>query len=1436
MKKILSMLLALCMVITLLPMTALAISPATVTVGGVELVYIDTPVYATTNDSGAVTLGGGEGNYNIKFVNNMLTLKNANIMGIETESAYYGIHSSDNLAIELEGENTVSGGGKEDNKTTYGIYTEGSLTISGSGNLVVSGGNVAKGNSIGIKAQYDLTINLSGSLTALGGSVSSEGRYSCGLYASKLVAIDSGTVVAVGGTTSNLTGSGSYGILVNIVNSDIVVNGGIVTAVGGKANGSVGLYAPNQSSIAVNGGEVTAVGGDSEAGSSGAFSHGGSITVSGGKLVAVGGKSSTESYGLLAQKNGPHIASIVYKGGLLVAKSGKATGASLAISRTVEGDEALASAAVTNNYPSSKYCVISPKTEATPDYHVVVETVDSSTPDEADHIEWSGDDLTLTNTVIIGTGTSPAALMLQPGATLTQTGFNVLLGGEAGTSYGITYAGASIGSGLTIDGDGSLVAIGGTAGNTTAGIRGVTAISGTGNITAIGGSSGNTSSNGILSANLTLSDGSGVAIAGQAGEGGDAWAFSASPIIGDGLATTGASNGKVMTWGPADEPPAPIQNPTPTIQIDYVNEALTGFVPDEQYSINGSASFTISYGEVFPIHSQWMGGSVSIVHKGNGTTTSDSPAQLLSIPVRPAPPTNSDYMVEHETTAGANDGKLKVSIADCEYRSLNHYSGFWLDIPQNEWKENLVPDIYYVRKKAVEGISFASNNSTAIAINAAAVSPAPNLSVADVTLDALTVGYISTTYKSIVITNSGDAQATITSVTTDHPSVFSIHNGSSYVNANSSINSWQIRAATGLAVGTYTATITVTYDGGRTATATVSITVNAVGNHTVTFNPNEGTVSETSRLVAPGAAVGALPIPTRSGSYKFDGWYTTASGGTQISASTTVSANVTYYAHWTYSGGGGSGSGGGSSSNDNSSPVIVTPPAPDKPNSPTQGEIKIPGTVDSKGNVTASITDKTVTDAFDKALAEAKKNGTEQNGITVVLHVDTGNKTGANVTVNLPKTVQDTIIGKKIVNTVVVVDSPNIRIGMDLATVKEINKQAKSDVNITATRMDSRKLTGEAKNTIGNRPVFDLKVNYGSGKAVSSFGSGSVSVTIPYTLGANEKGGNVQAVYVDANGKVQWLTNSVYDSAQKVLRFSTNHFSTYGIGYKQTNTAFTDIAAHWAKEDIEFVVSRGLFSGTSGTTFSPNTAITRGMFVTALGRLANTDVSGYAKSSFSDVKDDAYYMGYIEWASKNNIVNGVGNGKFAPDQSITREQMAVIMSNYAKTIGYTLPKVHVENTFADSAKISAYAKDAVKQMQMAGVISGKNGNLFDPQGTATRAEVSAVLRRFVELAISSDTAQGWTMNDSGKWMYYENGKPVTGKKDIDGGAHSFDQYGVTENAPKNLRYTTYTVQKDDSFWLIAHKLGCTMSELERLNNKIRFYIVHPDDVLRVPEK
>lgn len=537
----------------------------------------------------------------------------------------------------------------------------------------------------------------------------------------------------------------------------------------------------------------------------------------------------------------------------------------------------------------------------------------------------------------------------------------------------------------------------------------------------------------------------------------------------------------------------------------------------------------------------------------------------------------------------------------------------------------------------------------------------------------------------------------------------------------------------------------------------------------------------------------------------------------------TVSSALNITTNEAPSGDGGS-NGGGS----------TTPPST-KPTEPVTGSTENKATVDNKGNASVSLTDKNIIDAIADAKAEAAKKGVNAGDITAVIHVTTGGKSADTVTVNLPKTTQEQVISNKIASVQLVIDRPDLTIGIDLAAVTEINRQAKADVQLSATRMDNTKLSGDAKAAIGNRPAYDLKALYGSGKSVTDFGKGSVSVEIPYTLQKGEIAGNVYAVYVDAKGKVTYLTDSSYDAKRGTVVFSTSHFSTYGIAYK-ASFKFTDINGHWAKDDILFVANRGLMTGTSTTKFSPNGSMTRGMFVTALGRLADADISTYKQPSFTDVKADAYYMGYIEWGVKNNILVGIGGGKFNPDGLVTREQMAVIMDRYATTIGFKLPEVHAQNTFADNTKIGTWAAPSVKRIQMAGIIQGKGNNLYDPQGTATRAEVSAVLRRVVELAIFSDTAQGWTMNDSGKWMYYENGKPVIGKKEIDGSTYTFDQYGVTADVPKNLRYTTYTVQRGDSFWAIARKFNCTMAELERLNNKSRFSIIFPGDVLRVPEK
>ncbi len=131
--------------------------------------------------------------------------------------------------------------------------------------------------------------------------------------------------------------------------------------------------------------------------------------------------------------------------------------------------------------------------------------------------------------------------------------------------------------------------------------------------------------------------------------------------------------------------------------------------------------------------------------------------------------------------------------------------------------------------------------------------------------------------------------------------------------------------------------------------------------------------------------------------------------------------------------------------------------------------------------------------------------------------------------------------------------------------------------------------------------------------------------------------------------------NSSYDTNSKALLFSTSHFSAFGIGYKEA-PAFIDIAGHWAKDDIEFVAVRGLLTGNNQ--FSPNTGMTRGMFVTALGRLAGINSTKYKNTKFTDVAVDAYYTPYMAWAAELGISSGTTATTFSPGKTITRQELA----------------------------------------------------------------------------------------------------------------------------------------------------------------------------------
>ena len=177
---------------------------------------------------------------------------------------------------------------------------------------------------------------------------------------------------------------------------------------------------------------------------------------------------------------------------------------------------------------------------------------------------------------------------------------------------------------------------------------------------------------------------------------------------------------------------------------------------------------------------------------------------------------------------------------------------------------------------------------------------------------------------------------------------------------------------------------------------------------------------------------------------------------------------------------------------------------------------------------------------------------------------------------------------------------------------------------------------------------------------------------------------------------------------------------------------FTDVSEKdWFYGDVMFVYENGLMLGTSKTLFSPHGTATRGMMATILWRMEGSPVPK-GKNSFTDVEDGKWYADAITWTAENGIFAGYGKDKFGPDDPITREQLAAIFYRYADYKGYDLTVKGNLDKFKDADKITDYAKTAMQWAVGSGLMKGKSGNLLDPQGTATRAEIAAMLHRFIE--------------------------------------------------------------------------------------------------------
>ena len=283
--------------------------------------------------------------------------------------------------------------------------------------------------------------------------------------------------------------------------------------------------------------------------------------------------------------------------------------------------------------------------------------------------------------------------------------------------------------------------------------------------------------------------------------------------------------------------------------------------------------------------------------------------------------------------------------------------------------------------------------------------------------------------------------------------------------------------------------------------------------------------------------------------------------------------------------------------------------------------------------------------------------------------------------------------------------------------------------------------------------VTKLTAKFAGGSSGSGGGGGSRKPSVTYyTLHFETNGGSAITDMREANNTRISLTKYVptrqgytfigwysdHNLTNQVSEVSLTKNMTVYAGWRADENPdivvnpFTDVSEKdWFYNDAMFVYKNGLMLGTSKTLFSPHGTVTRGMMATILWRMEGS-LAPKGENSFTDVEAGRWYADAITWAAENGIFAGYSKDKFGPDDPITREQLTAIFYRYADYKGYKLTITGNLDKFEDADKITDYANTVMQWAVGNGLIKGKSETLLDPQGTATRAEIAAMLHRFVE--------------------------------------------------------------------------------------------------------
>ena len=374
--------------------------------------------------------------------------------------------------------------------------------------------------------------------------------------------------------------------------------------------------------------------------------------------------------------------------------------------------------------------------------------------------------------------------------------------------------------------------------------------------------------------------------------------------------------------------------------------------------------------------------------------------------------------------------------------------------------------------------------------------------------------------------------------------------------------------------------------------------------------------------------------------------------------------------------------------------------------------------------------------AVNKVITEAAKAGEKK-----IIIEPQGTENAKAINVSIPKASAEMLAAQKDMSVSVETKSGQVNIPAD--AMASIVKDAKgSDISITiALKEKSEVKDAAASKLMENKNAVAVEVKIESvGRQITKFAS-PIEILLP----VNEKfevGKAYPVTQISADGsKANLIGKCVNIGGKLYIKLSTDHLSIFVVSPEAaTDMPFTDVQGHWAYEAIKYAFENKLMLGVSDDKFSPQGMLSRAMLTTILYRVEKEPKIEEA-AKYKDVEANAWYANAVAWASREGIVAGYSESTFAPNDQITREQMAAMLQRYSKYKKLDANKSKDLSSYKDVKDVSDWASEAVKWSVAEELIAGRTKETLVPKGKATRAEAATILKRYMENILKSKSAE-----------------------------------------------------------------------------------------------